>query len=94
MTNEIALNYRCDGVVVRAPALQSVDLGFISQVESHEKTLRNGIHSFSAWRPVHRHSVENKLASLLVVSLVEALNGMPPSPCGREVAGQAVYPLW
>ena len=30
--------YRCDDVVVRASASQSVDLRFISQVESHQKT--------------------------------------------------------
>ena len=39
-----------DGVVVRASASQSVDLGFIFQVESYQKTLKNGIHSFPAWR--------------------------------------------
>ena len=36
--------------MVRASASQSVDLGFISQVESYRKTLKNGIHSFPAWR--------------------------------------------
>ena len=41
---------RGDGVVVRASALQSVDLGFIPLVESYQKTLKNGIHSFPAWR--------------------------------------------
>ena len=39
---------RRDGVVVRAFASQSVDLGFISQVESYQKTLKTGIHSFPA----------------------------------------------
>ena len=39
---------RRDGVVVRASASQSVDLGFISLVESYQKTLKNGIHSFPA----------------------------------------------
>ena len=32
-----------------AYALQSVDLGFIPLVESYQKTLKNGIHSFPAW---------------------------------------------
>ena len=36
-----------DGVVVRASAMQSVDLGFIPLVESYQKI---GIHSFPAWR--------------------------------------------
>ena len=38
------------GVVVRASTSQSVDLGFIPLVESYQKTLKNGIHSFPAWR--------------------------------------------
>ena len=42
--------YRRDGVVVRAPASQSVDLGFIPLVESYQKTSKNGIRSFPAWR--------------------------------------------
>ena len=57
--------------MVRALASQSVDLRFISLVESHQTTLKNGIHSFHA-----RHLgkvVENKLASLLVVSLDKTL---------------------
>ena len=41
---------RHDGVVVRASASQSVDLEFISLVESYLKTLKNGIYSFPAWR--------------------------------------------
>ena len=43
-----------DGVVVRASASQSVDLGFIPLVESYQKTLKNGIHSFPAWRSAHK----------------------------------------
>ena len=45
---------RRDGVVVRAPASQSVDLGFIPLVESYQKTLKNGIRSFPAWRSAFR----------------------------------------
>ena len=41
---------RRDGVVARASASQSVDLGFIPFVELYQKTLKNGIHSFPAWR--------------------------------------------
>ena len=46
----LSLHQPDDGVVVRASALQSVDYGFISLVESYQKTLKNGIHSFPAWR--------------------------------------------
>ena len=31
--------------------------------------------------------MENKPASLLVVSLDKTLNGMPPSLCGRQMVG-------
>ena len=45
---------RRDGVVVRASASQLVDLGFISLVESYQKTLKNDIHSLLAWRSAFR----------------------------------------
>ena len=48
-----------DGVIVRASASQSVDLRFISQVESKQKTLQNDIHRFPAWSSANRDSVEN-----------------------------------
>ena len=48
--NKIDLVDWRDGVVVRAFASQSVDLGFIFQVESYQKTFKNGIYSFPAWR--------------------------------------------
>ena len=35
----------------------------------------------------NRDSVENKLASLLVVSMGKILNRMPPSLFGRQVVG-------
>ena len=54
-------------------------MGFISPVQSYQKTLKNGIHSFPARRSANRNSVENKPASLLVVSLGKTLNGMPQS---------------
>ena len=38
------------GVVVKASASQSVDLRFIPLAESYQKTLKNGIYSFPAWR--------------------------------------------
>ena len=48
--NSLSLNNRRDGVGVGAYALQSVDLGFIPLVESYQKTLKNIIYSFPAWR--------------------------------------------
>ena len=52
--NHRGLLSRRDGVVVRASASQSLDLGFISKVESYQKTLKNGFHSFPAWRSAHK----------------------------------------
>ena len=49
----VVLNRR-DGVVVRAYASQSVDLELIPLVESYQKTLKNGIYSFPAWRSAFR----------------------------------------
>ena len=43
------LLHRRDGLVVRASASQSLDLGFIFLVESYQKTLKIGIHSLPAW---------------------------------------------
>ena len=37
-----------------APAKQSVDMKFISLVESYQVTLKNDIHSFPAWRSVQK----------------------------------------
>ena len=71
--------------MVRASASQSADLEFIPQMESCQKTLKNGIQNFPAWCSAHRNSVESKLTSLLVVSLGKTLNGMPPSSCSRQV---------
>ena len=36
-----------------------------------------------------KDSVKNKPASLVVVPLGKALNGIPPSQCGRQMAGNS-----
>ena len=80
-------------MVVRASASQSVDLGFISLVESYQRTLKM-VFTASLLDAQHiRDSVENKPASLLVVSLGKALNGMPPSLCGRQMVGPSSLPV-
>ena len=58
---------RRDGVVVRASPTQSVDLGFISPVESYQKTLKL-IFTVSLLG-AQQNSVENKPASLFAVFL-------------------------
>ena len=79
--------------MVRASASRSVELGFISQVELYQKTFKNDIHSFPAWRSANKDSVENKPASLLVISLGKTLNGMNPSLCDRKVVGLSSLPV-
>ena len=59
---------RRDGVMIRAFASQSVDLGFISLVESYQKTFKK---IFTAFLLGSRHLgevVKNKPASSIVVS--------------------------
>ena len=45
---------RRDSVVVRASASHLVDLGLNPLVELNQKTLKNDIHSFPAWRSAFR----------------------------------------
>ena len=59
--------------MVRAFASQSVDLGSISQVESYQKTLKMVFTASLLGAQHNRDSVENKPASLLVVSLGKTL---------------------
>ena len=62
----------------RAPVSGSVDLGF--DFESGQTyDLKIGIHASLLHVQHLRDSVENKPASLLVVPLGKALNGIPPS---------------
>ena len=58
-----------------------------------KKTFKNDIHSFPAGRSAHRDNVENKPASLLVVSSGKASNGTLPSLCGRVVVRPSILPI-
>ena len=82
------------GEEVRASASKSVDLEFIPQVESHQKTLKNGIHSFPAWCSANSDSVENNLANLLVFPWAGHLTGCLHLHVADTWRGQAVYPSW
>ena len=77
-----------DGRVVRVSATRAVDSGLIpSRVKSMTLKL---LFTASLLNAQHeRDSVENKPASLLVVPLGKALNGIPPSWCGRQMAGNS-----
>ena len=73
-------HYSSDGRVVRASASGAVNSGLIpSRVKPTTLKL-----VFTAY--LLKGSVENKSASLLVVSLGKALSGIPPSWCGRQMA--------
>ena len=79
--------------MVRASASQSVAPGFISLVELYQKTLKMVFTASLLGALQNRDSVENKPASLLVVSLSKALNGMPPSLCRRQMVGPSSLPV-
>ena len=73
---------RRDGVVVRVSTLQAVDLGFILLVESYQKTLRNGIHSFFAWHLAFRGGCGEQPGKFAGCVLGQ-VNGTPPNLMGR-----------
>ena len=74
-------------MVTRASASQSVELEFIYQVESYQKTLKMVFTASLLGAQHYRNSEENKPPSLLVVYLGMTFNGMPPSLYGRQMAG-------
>ena len=70
------------------PASRAVDLGLIpSRVKP--MTLKWVFTVYLLDAQHYRNSVENKPASLLVVPLGKALSGIPPSWCGRQMAGNS-----
>ena len=80
-------------MVVKASASQSADLRSIFK-SSHTKKLLKIVFTASLLRAhQNRNSVENKPASLLVVSLSKTINRMPPSLCGRQVVGPSSLPV-
>ena len=70
---------RTTGVVVRASASQSVDLGFISLVESYQKTLKHGIHSFSVWRLAFRRGCGEQAGKFVCCVLGQATQRDAPT---------------
>ena len=86
--------YRCDGVLVKASALQSVDLGFISKVESCQKTLKNGIHSLPAWRSANWDSVNRSGQVRLLCPWARHLTGRLHLYVADRWWDQAVCPSW
>ena len=79
--------------MVKASASQSVDLGFIFPVESYQKTLKMVFTASLLGAQHNRDIMGNKTASLLVVSLGKARNGMPPSLCGKQMVKSSSQPV-
>ena len=74
--------------MVRAFASGAVDSSLIpSRVKPMTLKLVLAASLLDAQR--YRDSVENKPASLLVVPLGKALNGIPPSWCGKQMPGNS-----
>ena len=81
--------YRRDGVVIRASALQSVELGLISQVESYQKTLASllGTQQIGiVWRTSRQ--------ACLLCPWARHLTGCLHFYVADRWWGQAVYPSW
>ena len=77
-----------DGRVVRASTSGTVDLGLIPR--RIKPIALKLVFTASLLDAQHyKDSVKNKLASLLVVPLGKALCGIPPSSCGRQMAGNS-----
>ena len=78
--------YSSDSRVVRASALGAVELGLIPN-RVKPMTLKLVFTASLLDAQHQRNSVDNKPASLLVVPLRRALGEIPPSWCGRQMAG-------
>ena len=79
-----------NGVVVRASASQSVDQGFIHLVESYQKTLKNGIHSFPAWRSAFRGGCGEQAGKFACCVLGQGTQRDAPPLCEKQVAQTAL----
>ena len=55
--------------MVKAFASQSVDLGFVSQVELHQRTLNDGIHIIPAWRSAQKRQCGEQAGKLACCDL-------------------------
>ena len=85
-------SYRRDGVMVRASTSQSVDLGFIPLVESYQKTLKNGIYSFPAWRSTFMGGCGEQAGKFACCVLGQGTQRGAPPLCGRQVTRKWQFP--
>ena len=74
-----------DDVVVRASAMQLVNLGVISLVELYQKTSKSGFRSFPAWRSAFKRGLWRTSRQVcLLCPLTRHLTG-----CTRSLAARA-----
>ena len=74
--------------MARASALQLVDLEFISQGESYQKTLKNGIQGLPAWHSAQKVQCGEQAGKLACCALGKTLNEMSPSLCRTGVGAK------
>ena len=72
--------------MVRASASQSIDLGFNPLVESYQKTSKNGIYSFPAWRSAFRGGCEEQAGKIAYCVFGQGTSRDALSLCRRQVA--------
>ena len=85
--SHITKGLRRGGVVVRASVLQSVDL-----VESYQRLQKMVFTAFLLDVKYEKENGKKNRASLPVLSLEKALNGISLSLCNPQVADRAIYP--
>ena len=76
---------RRNGLVVKVSALQSIDLRFIPLVESYQKTLKNGICSFPAWRSAFMGDCGKQAGKFACFVLGQGTYRDAPSIRGRQM---------
>ena len=92
---DLSFNRR-DGVVVRASASQSVDLGFISQVESYQKTFSKNIVFTASMLDAQQIGIvwRTSRQTCLLCPWARHLTKCLRLHVADRWWGQAVYPSW
>ena len=86
---------KCDGVVVRASALQLVDQGFISTSRVIRKYFKNIFHSFPAWRSAQKGIVWRTIRqACLLCPWARHLTGCLHLYVADRWPGHVVYSSW
>ena len=79
--------------MIKTSASQSVELKFIFPSRVIPKDSKMAVTTSLLGAQRSSDGAMNQPACLFVVSLGKAHNGMPPSLCGRQVAGRSSLPV-